>query len=318
MLKFILRRVGLMGAILFLVSVIIFSLVNVLPGDPATLILGQEATPEALESLREEMGLNQPLIIQYFEWVTGVLQGDFGHSIRDNTPVTTILVQKIPVTLQLTIMSFFIAIMIAVPVGIISATRKGTLWDYSSTLFALSGVSIPPFFLGILLIFVFAVTLGWLPPSGYVPLSEDFTRSLMLMILPAITIGIRLSAELTRMLRSSLLEVLQADFIRTGYAKGLLERGVVFGHAFRNALIPVITVSGLQMATFLGGAVITETIFAVPGIGQLVVTSILTRDFPVVQGAVMFMAFAVILINFMVDILYTVLDPRIKLAGGTK
>ncbi|KGA96010.1 glutathione ABC transporter permease [Alkalihalobacillus alcalophilus ATCC 27647 = CGMCC 1.3604] len=316
--KFILRRVGLMGAILFLVSVIIFSLVNVLPGDPATLILGQEATPEALESLREEMGLNQPLIIQYFEWVTGVLQGDFGHSIRDNTPVTTILVQKIPVTLQLTIMSFFIAIMIAVPVGIISATRKGTLWDYSSTLFALSGVSIPPFFLGILLIFVFAVTLGWLPPSGYVPLSEDFTRSLMLMILPAITIGIRLSAELTRMLRSSLLEVLQADFIRTGYAKGLLERGVVFGHAFRNALIPVITVSGLQMATFLGGAVITETIFAVPGIGQLVVTSILTRDFPVVQGAVMFMAFAVILINFMVDILYTVLDPRIKLAGGTK
>ncbi|MBM7570368.1 ABC transporter permease subunit [Aquibacillus albus] len=318
MVSFILRRLGLMIVILFLVSIIIFSLVNVLPGDPALLVLGQEATPDQIEALRDEMGLNDPLIVQYFNWVVDVLQGDFGNSIRDNTAVTTILMQKIPVTLELTVLSFFFAILIAIPAGIISASRKGTAWDYSSTLFALSGVSVPPFFLGILFIFIFAVTLGWLPPSGYVPLTEDFGRSLLLMLMPALTIGIRLSAELTRMLRSSLLEVLQSDYIRTGYAKGLLEKSVVFGHALRNALIPVITVSGLQMATFLGGAVITETIFSVPGLGQLVVTSILTRDFPVVQGAVMFMAFAVILINFFVDILYSVLDPRIKLSGGTK
>ncbi|WP_010647820.1 nickel ABC transporter permease [Oceanobacillus massiliensis] len=318
MFAFIVRRLGLMILVLFIVSLIIFSLVNVLPGDPAQLILGQEATTEQLEALREEMGLNQPLYVQYFSWITDVLQGDLGNSFRDNTEVTTILMQKIPVTLELTVFSFAIAILIALPTGIISASRKGTGWDYSSTLFALSGVSIPPFFLGILLIFIFSITLSWLPPSGYVPFSENPMRNMMLMILPAITVGIRLSAELTRMLRSSLLEVLQSDYIRTGYAKGLREKGVIYGHALRNALIPVITVSGLQVGSFLGGAVITETIFAVPGLGQLVVNSILTRDFPVVQSAVMFMALAVILINFAVDILYTFLDPRIKMSGGTK
>jgi len=313
---FLLRRTGLMIVILFLVSVIIFSLMNILPGDPALLILGQEATPEALESLREEMGLNKPLFIQYFNWVGNILQGDFGNSVRDNTAVSKILMQKIPVTLQMTIMGFLIAILIAVPAGVISATRKGTIWDYFSTLFALSGVSLPPFFLGILLIYIFAVALGWLPPSGYVPLSESVTRSLLLMLMPAVSIGIRLSAELTRMLRSSMLEVLQSDYIRTGFAKGLLEKNVVIGHALKNALIPVITISGLQFSTFFGGAVITETIFAVPGLGQLVITSILTRDFPVVQGAVMFMALAVIIINFLIDILSSLLDPIIKLSGG--
>ncbi|KKK40091.1 glutathione ABC transporter permease [Mesobacillus campisalis] len=307
-----------MVVILFIVSVIIFSLVNVLPGDPALLKLGQEASPEAVEKLRIEMGLNDPLYVQYFNWISNVIQGDLGRSYIDNTAVTEILKQKIPVTLQLTVISFFVAILIALPAGIISASRKGTLWDYSSTLFALSGVSIPPFFLGILLIFIFSIGLGWFPPSGYTPFWQDPMRSLMLMILPAITVGIRLSAELTRMLRSSLLEVLQSEYIRTGYAKGLREKGVIFKHALRNAMIPVITVSGLQVGSFLGGAVITETIFAVPGLGQLVVNSILTRDFPVVQGAVMFMAFAVVFINFTVDMLYSVLDPRIKLSGGAK
>jgi peptide/nickel transport system permease protein len=318
MASFLLRRLGTMIFVLFLVTVIVFALVNVLPGDPALLILGEEATPEALESLRNEMGLNNPIYVQYFQWVGNVLQGDLGNSYRDNTTVLKILSNKIPVTLQLTVMSFTIAVMIAIPAGVISATRRGTMWDYSSTVFAISGVSFPPFFLGILLIFIFAVTLGWLPPSGYVSPQENFLRSMTLMIMPAVSVGIRLSAELTRMLRSSLLEVLQADYIRTAYSKGLLERPVVIGHALKNAFIPVITVSGLQLATFLGGAVITETIFSVPGIGQLVVTSILTRDFPVVQGAILFMAFAVIMINFFVDILYSILDPRIKLSGGSK
>ncbi|WP_027965036.1 ABC transporter permease [Halalkalibacillus halophilus] len=317
MISFLLRRTGLMIVILFLVSVIVFALVNVLPGDPALLILGQEATDESLRALRAEMGLDQPLVVQYFVWVGDLLQGDFGQSFRNNTEVSSLLIQKIPVTLQLTVMSFAVAILIAIPAGIISATRKGTLWDSSATVFALSGVSLPPFWLGILLIFIFAVTLGWFPPSGYVSLTENVGLSLWYMLLPAVALGVRLSAELTRMLRSSLLEVLESDFIRTGYAKGLLEKSVVFGHALRNSIIPVITVSGLQFATFLGGTVITEEIFNIPGLGQLLVQSILTRDFPVVQGAVMFMAFAVIFINFTIDIVYSILDPRIKLTGGS-
>lgn len=313
MAKYLMRRLILMIFILLLVSIIIFALVNILPGDPALLILGQEATPQALDALRQQLGLYDPLSIQYLHWLGGILQGNFGFSVRDHSSVLGILLQKIPVTLELTVFSFLISLAIAIPVGILSATRKGSFWDYFSTFFALSGISLPSFWLGILLIYVFSVHLGWLPPSGYVSLGDNFWKSLLLMLMPAVSLGIRLSAELTRMLRSSLLEVLQSDYIRTGYAKGLQERSVVIGHALKNALMPVITVSGLQLATFLGGAVITETIFAVPGIGQLVVNAILTRDYPVVQGAVLFMAFSVVIINFLVDILYSSLDPRIKL-----
>jgi peptide/nickel transport system permease protein len=316
MVKFLIRRLGLMVVILFLVSIIVFSLVHLTPGDPARMMLGQEASDEAVEALREQMGLNDPLYVQYFSWIGNILQGDLGNSLKDNTPVLSMLLQKLPVTVELSIISFTIAILIAIPAGIVSATRKGTPWDYFGTTFALSGVSIPPFFLGILLIFIFSISLKWVAPSGYVEPWIDFKQNLALMILPALAVGVRLSAEITRMLRSSMLEVLQADYIRTAYAKGVLERGVVIGHALKNALIPVVTVSGLQLATFLGGAVITETIFAIPGLGRLVVDSILTRDFPVVQGAVLFMAVAVVVVNFLIDILYSVLDPRIKLTGG--
>ncbi|MDF0726582.1 ABC transporter permease [Cytobacillus sp. S13-E01] len=316
MARFLIRRLGLMVVILFIVSIIIFSLVHLTPGDPARMMLGQEATEESLNALREKMGLNEPLYVQYLTWIGGIIQGDFGNSLKDNTPVLTVLLQKLPVTIQLTIMSFAIALIIAIPAGIISATRKGTFWDYFGTTFALSGVSIPPFFLGILLIFIFAISLGWFPPSGYIEPWVDFKKSMLLMVLPAVAVGVRLSAEITRMLRSSMLEVLGADYIRTAYSKGVLEKGVVIGHALKNALIPVVTVSGLQLATFLGGAVITETIFAVPGLGRLVVDAILTRDFPVVQGAVLFMAIAVVVTNFLIDILYSILDPRIKLTGG--
>jgi len=304
--------------ILFLVSIIVFALVNILPGDPAVLLLGQEATPQALAALRDQLGLNDPLYIQYIHWIINVLHGNLGYSLSDHSPVLNILLQKIPVTLELTIISFIIALLIAIPVGILSATRKGSIWDYISTFGALSGISIPAFWLGILLIYFFSVKLGWFPPSGYVSPFRHFGQSIFLMILPAFSLGITLSAELTRMLRSSLLEVLQADFIRTGYAKGLLKYAVVFKHALKNALIPVLTVSGLQLATFFGGAVITETIFAIPGIGQLIINAILSRDFPVVQGTVLFMAFAVICINFLVDITYSLLDPRIKLGEVSK
>lgn len=313
--SFLLRRLGLMVVILVLVSIIIFSLVH-LTGDPAVMMLGQEATPDALEALREKLGLNAPLYVQYLNWMLDILQGDFGNSLKDNSPVLSIILQKLPVTIELTIFSFAIALIIAIPAGIISATKKGTFFDYFGTTFALSGVSIPPFFLGILLIYIFAVSLGWLPPSGYVAPWVDFKQSVTLMILPALAVGVRLSAEITRMLRSSMLEVLGADYIRTAYSKGILGKSVILGHALKNALIPVVTVSGLQLATFLGGAVITETIFAIPGLGRLVIDAILTRDFPVVQGAVLFMAMIVVVVNFLVDILYSLLDPRIKLSGG--
>lgn len=315
MFYFLLRRFSLMVVVLLLVSIIIFSLLNILPGDPAMLILGQESSPEALEALREKMGLNDPLPVQYLHWLTDSLQGNFGQSLRDNNDVTAILLKKVPITIQLAFMSFAIAVLIAVPAAIISATRKGTSLDYLSTFFSLSGVSFPPFWLGILLILIFSVGLGWLPPSGFVSLAENPVRSVLLMLMPALALGIRLAAELTRMLRSSLLEVLQSDYIRTGYAKGLMEKAVVFKHALRNSLIPVITISGLQFATLIGGVVIIETIFSIPGIGQLVYSAILARDFPVVQGAVMMMAFSVVIINFMVDITYSILDPRIKVGG---
>lgn len=318
MVHYIIRRLLLMIIILFLVSIIVFALVNILPGDPAVLLLGQEATPQALAALRDQLGLNDPLYIQYIHWIINVLHGNLGYSLSDHTPVLNILLQKIPVTLELTIISFIIALLIAIPLGILSATRKGSIWDYISTFGTLSGISIPSFWLGILLIYFFSVKLGWFPPSGYVSPFRHFGQSIFLMILPAFSLGITLSAELTRMLRSSLLEVLQADFIRTGYAKGLLKYAVVFKHALKNALIPVLTVSGLQLATFFGGAVITETIFAIPGIGQLIINAILSRDFPVVQGTVLFMAFAVICINFLVDITYSLLDPRIKLGEVSK
>jgi ABC-type dipeptide/oligopeptide/nickel transport systems, permease components len=318
MLYYIARRLSLMILILFLVSVIVFALINVLPGDPALLILGQEATPDALANLRQSMGLNDPLYLQYLHWLGGVLQGNLGYSVADHTPVMNILMSKIPVTVELTLLSFAVAIAIAIPAGIISAVYKGKAIDYVTTIFALSGVSIPAFWLGILLIYLFSVTLGWLPPSGYTPFFGAPLQNLTLMILPAISLGIRLSAQLTRMLRSSLLEVMGADFIRTGFAKGLLQRAVVFKHALRNAMLPVVTVGGLELSSFLGGAVITETIFSVPGIGQLIVNAILTRDFPVVQGAILFMAFAVVCVNFLVDIVYSILDPRIELGGADK
>ncbi|MCO7176333.1 ABC transporter permease [Sporolactobacillus kofuensis] len=318
MLLYIARRFFLMIVILFLVSIMVFGLINIIPGDPASLMLGQEATPQALASLRQNLGLNDPLYLQYIHWVGGVLQGNLGYSLSDHTPVLNILLSKIPVTLELTIFAFLLAVLIAVPAGIISAVHKGSVWDYVTTVFALSGVSIPAFWLGILLIYLLSLTLGWLPPSGYVAFAQNPVRNIILMIMPSIALGIRLSAQLTRMLRSSLLEVMQSDYIRTGYAKGLLEKAVVFKHALRNAMLPVLTVAGLELSSFLGGAVITETIFAVPGLGQLIVNAILTRDFPVVQGAILFMAFAVVIVNFLVDIAYSLLDPRISLGGASK
>jgi len=302
--------------VLLLVTVLIFSLIHLTPGDPALMMLGQEASPEALEALRARMGLDRPLVVQYFSWLKNVLKGDLGTSIRDNRSVAEAIFKKIPITLELALLGILISILIAIPAGIISAVKKGTVFDYSSTLIALGGISMPSFWVGILLIYIFAVQFKILPPSGYVSPFEDLSQNLKLMILPSLSLGIRMAAVTMRMMRSSLLNVLQSDYVRTASAKGLPKFVVIVKHAVRNSLISVVTVIGLQLSAFLGGAVITEQIFAIPGFGRLVVQSIFNRDFPMLQGSILIMAVMVIFVNLSVDITYSFLDPRISIGGG--
>jgi len=308
----------MMIPVLLLVTILIFSLIHLTPGDPALLILGQEASPEALSSLRAKLGLDQPLYMQYLSWIGDVLKGDLGESVRDNRSVGKTILRKLPATMELALLGILISIIIAIPAGIISAVKKGSVFDYSSTLVALGGISMPSFWVGILLVYLFAVKFNILPPSGYVSPWEDLSQNLKLMILPSISLGIRMAAVTMRMMRSNLLETLQKDYIKTAHAKGLSNKVVVVKHAVRNSLISVITVIGLQLSAFLGGAVITETIFSIPGFGRLVVQSIFNRDFPMLQGSILIMAVMVITVNLLVDIIYTFLDPRIEAGGETK
>lgn len=299
--------------ILFIVSVMIFSMINLLPGDPATVILGPEAPESAKQAMREELGLNESIPIQYVNWLGDVLQGDLGDSLVDGVPVLTLILQRLPATIELAIGTFLVALVISVTAGILSASRRGTWVDYISTGFALGGISIPHFWLGMMFIVIFAVGLGWFPASGYEPLFEDPIANLSAMVLPVLATGLRQSGELMRMLRSSLLEELGSDYVRTALSKGLSKRLVVIRHAVRNALIPFVTASGLQIAGLLGGLVVTETVFQIPGLGRLVVDSILSRDYTTVQGAVLVIALIVILVNLLVDILYAMIDPRTRL-----
>ncbi|WP_018130874.1 ABC transporter permease [Effusibacillus pohliae] len=313
---FLVRRLLLAIPVILLVTVMVFSLLHMLPGDPATVILGQEATPEAVAALREELGLNKPIVIQYLDWLAGVLRGDLGRSLVDHTPVSELIAQRLPATLELTVGTFIVAILIAFPAGIISATRPGKWVDYGSTMFALGGMSIPHFWLGMMFIVFFSVKLGWLPASGYVPFADDPAANLAAMIMPMVATGLRESAILMRMLRSSLLEVMHADYIRTAYSKGLKEWAVIMRHALKNALVPVVTTSGLLVAGLLGGLVITESIFSIPGFGRLIVESIFARDYVTVQGAILVSALLVVVVNLLVDLLYAIIDPRIKVGKG--
>jgi peptide/nickel transport system permease protein len=310
---FLVRRLLLTLPILFIVSVVCFSLINLIPGDPATVILGPEASEQAKEQMRERLGLNKPIVVQYVDWLGGVLRGDLGESLVDRTPVAQLILQRLPVTLELALGTFLVSLTIAVVAGILSASNRGTWIDYVSTGFALGGISIPHFWLGMMFIIIFAVNLGVLPASGYVPFFEDPAANIAAMILPVFATGLRESAELTRMLRSSLLEELGSDYVRTAFSKGLSRRVVVIRHAVRNALIPFVTAGGLQVAALLGGLVVTEQVFQLPGVGRLIVESILERDFTVVQGAVLTVTTIVVLINVLVDVLYAVIDPRIRL-----
>ena len=314
MFYYIIKRLIAMLPVLVLVSLIVFTITHLTPGDPALIMLGEEATPQALTALRHELGLDQPLPVQYFVWLSHVLRGDLGRSIRTNQPVIEAIMQRLPVTLELTILALIISMTVAIPAGIISATRRNSASDLISTTLALLGISMPSFFLAILLIFVFSLKVRWLPPMGYTPFQKGVWENLRGMVLPAITLGTAAMAIVARLTRSTLLEALQQDYVRTARAKGLREQAVIYGHALKNAMIPITTILGLQIGFLLGGAVITETIFALPGVGRLVVASIFERDFPLVQGVVLFLALMHLVVNLIVDLLYAYLDPRIRMA----
>jgi peptide/nickel transport system permease protein len=305
------RRLLLSIPTLLLVSMVVFSLLAVLPGDPVAAILGMEATPEAAAALRLKLGLGDPLLVQYGRWLWAVLHGDLGRSFIDNTPVADALWQRLPVTIELAIGSFLVAVIIAVPAGILSAARPRGWANAIGTLIALFGMSVPHFWLGMLFIILFAVKLGWLPASGFVPLSVDWHANLIAMIMPMVVTGLRESAILMRMVRSSLLEVLNEDYIRTAFSKGLRDWQVVLGHALRNAMIPVVTASGLMVSGMLGGLVITESIFGIPGMGKMIVDAIFQRDYVTVQAGVLAATVMVVIVNLCVDLLYSVIDPRI-------
>lgn len=313
MLRFIAKRLLQTFPVLLVVSVTVFSLIHLIPGDPVQVMVGESQDPEVVAAIRHDLGLDRPLYIQYVSWLGNALRGDFGMSIRTHQPVTEVVAERARPTLQLTALALLIALCVALPVGILAATRRNSGIDVGATTFALLGVSMPNFLIALLLIFVFAIKLQWLPTSGYVSIFQDPVRGLKLLVLPAVTIGMAMAAVITRMTRSSLLEALDQDYVRTARSKGLVERRVVVGHALRNAMIPVITVVGLQIGNLIAGAVITEYVFAIPGVGRLIVDSIFARDYPVLQGVVLFTAIGFILANLLADLMYAALDPRIRL-----
>jgi len=312
MLTFLLKRLAQLLPTLFFVSVIIFSLQQLLPGDPAMVMAGEERDPAVIEQIRKQYRLDQPVYVQYFYWVKGVLSGDLGESMRIKQPVRELVVQKLPVTLQLASMALLVALLIGIPAGIVSAVKKDSAWDYAANVFALWGLSTPNFWLGIMLIFLFSVELGWLPASGYVPLAENWRASLAVTIMPAFVLGNAIAAVLMRHTRSAMLQALASDYVRTARAKGLFERAVILKHAMRNALTPVITLGALEFGTLLSGAVLTEQIFSIPGFGKLIVDSVFNRDYAVVQGVVLITATTYIALNFLADILYILVNPRLR------
>lgn len=316
MARYLFRRLLYFVPVIFLITVVVFLITMLLPGDPALAFLGEANINDkvAYEAMRKELGLDRPLPVQYALWLGRALQGDLGRSIRTHETVVDALVARLPVTIELAAVALVIALVIAIPVGIVSATRPNTKVDAAATVMAVSGVALPEFFVGILLIYLFAVGLRILPPSGYVPLSAGVWPNLKSIILPALSLGLTLNAVTMRQVRASLIEVLQEEYVTVARAKGLPEREVIRVHALKNAMIPVITVIGLQIGRLFGGTVVVETIFAFPGMGRLAADSIFFRDFPVLQGVVLVMALAVLACNLLTDLLYAYVDPRIRYA----
>jgi peptide/nickel transport system permease protein len=312
MLRFLGDRLLQLVPTLFFVSLIIFSLQQLLPGDPALVMAGEEKDAEVIEQIRRQYHLDQPLPVQYVYWLNGLAHGDLGESLRIKEPVLDLVLEKLPVTIELAILAMVIALVIGISAGVVSAVKKDTAWDYGANAFALWGISTPNFWLGIMLIFLFSVRLGWLPASGYVRLSEDWRASLASTIMPAFVLGNAIAAVLMRHTRGAMLTVLESDYVRTARAKGLLERTVILKHAMRNALTPVITLGALEFGTLLSGAVLTEQIFSIPGFGKLIVDAVFNRDYAVVQGVVLVTATIYIVLNLLADIAYVVINPRLR------
>jgi peptide/nickel transport system permease protein len=312
MTAFLLRRIALIFPTLFFVSVLIFGLQQLLPGDPALAMAGEEQDPAVIAFLREKYHLDQPLPVRYALWIEGVAKGDFGESIRIKRPVRDLIVEKLPVTGELAALAMLVAVAIGVPAGIIAAVKQDTTVDYGVTMAALWGLSIPNFWLGILLILLFSVTLGWLPASGFVTPAESLKQNLLTLVMPAFVLGNAIAAVMMRHTRSAMLQVLGSDYVRTARAKGLSEWSVVMRHALRNALIPVVTLGALEFGALLSGAVLTEQVFTIPGFGKLIVDAVFNRDYAVVQGVVLCTAFAYIMLNLIADIAYVVVNPRLR------
>jgi peptide/nickel transport system permease protein len=312
MLTFLARRIAQIIPTLIFVSLLIFSLQHLLPGDPALVMAGEERDPAVIEQIRKQYRLDQPIPVQYVYWVKGVLAGDLGESLRVKVPVRALIAEKLPVTLQLASMAIVIAFLIGIPAGIISAVKQDTPWDYAANLLSLWGISTPNFWLGIMLIFLFSIKLGWLPASGYVPLTENWRASLAATIMPAFVLGNAIAAILMRHTRSAMLQVLHSDYIRTARAKGISERQVILRHALRNALTPVITLGALELGTLLSGAVLTEQVFSIPGFGKLIVDAVFNRDYAVVQGVVLVTATVYITLNLIADLAYVLVNPRLR------
>ncbi len=312
MLSYLVKRLFTLVPTVFFVTVIIFGLQQLLPGDPATMLAGEDQDPTVIAYLQKKMHLDEPLPVRYAYWIGGVLQGDLGESLRIQKPVLELIQEKLPVTLELAGLAMLIALVIGIPAGIISAVAKDSVWDYAANVVALWGLSTPNFWLGILLILLFSVSLGWLPASGYVSPFEDLKANLAAMIMPAFVLGNAIAAVLMRHTRSAMLQVLNADYVRTARAKGLRERTVVLKHALRNALTPIITLGALEFGTLLSGAVLTEQVFSIPGFGKLIVDAVFNRDYAVVQGVVLFTSTVYILLNLLADLAYFLVNPRLR------
>ena len=316
--SYLLKRTGAALVALWLASLIVFVGVRALPGDPALALAGEERSPEAIAEIREKYGLDDPVPVQYVRWISLAVQGDLGESVRTGLDVADTIVDKCPITLELAFLSVLIAVLIGIPTGVVAATEKGKFPDYVSNAIGLAGLSIPHFWLGLVLILLLTIRVEVFPASGYVPFLESPVQNLYHMLLPAFVLGTGLAAIIMRQMRSSMLEALDTDYVRTARAKGLSEWSVVGKHALRNSLITVVTVIGLQLGALISGAVVTEQIFVIPGFGTLIVGAVFQRDLPMIQGAVLVAAAGYIVVNFLVEITYSLLNPRIRIAGEAR
>jgi peptide/nickel transport system permease protein len=312
LIRLVLVRLVALVPMLLALSVLSFALVHVIPGDPALVIMGGEGTPQAVEELRHQLGLDRPLHVRYLEWLAQIARGDLGQSLYNKTRVSEELVWRMPTTLALVGLALLFSVAIGVPAGLLSAAYRNRWIDHAARLLTLVSLSLPSFWLGLMLIIFFSLWLDLLPIIGYEPITEGFWKAIPYLILPSLALGTYLAALLTRLTRSSMLEVLSQDYVRTARAKGLRDRAVLMRHALRNALIPIVTVIGINVGILLGGSAVIETVFVLPGVGQLVVRSLYNRDLPVIQGLILYVAVVYVLVNLLVDVLYTYLDPRLR------